>query len=64
MPNDSLGAQPLKGFDEPIEVYRVGPFSGTSILFPEPRRSERTAAVSLRRGIAIAAVTLVIFAVA
>jgi len=54
----SLGAQRLKGFDEPIEVYRVELLPGTSVPPPETRRIDRSATGSPRRRIAIAAVVL------
>jgi len=55
---DSLGAQRLKGFDDPIEVYRVELLPGTSVPPPETRRIDRSATGSPRRRIAIAAVVL------
>ncbi len=61
---ESLGAQSLKGFEEPIEVYRVELVPGTSIPPPESRRSDPAAAKSAARGIAMAAMALVILAVA
>ncbi len=60
----NLGPQLLKGFDDPVEVYRVDLAPGTSVPPPEPRRSDRSAAGSPRRGIAMAAVALAVIAVA
>ncbi len=59
----SLGAQQLKGFDEPIEVYRVDLAPGASVPPPEPGREARLAAGPPRRRIAMAAVALAVIAV-
>ena len=61
---ENLGPQLLKGFDEPVEVYRVDLAPGTSVPLPEIRRSNRLSAGSPRRGIAMAAVALAVIAVA
>ncbi len=61
---ENLGPQLLKGFDEPVEAYRVDLAPGTSVPPPEPRRSNRSAAGSLRRGFAMAAVALAVIAAA
>ena len=62
---ESLGTKRLKGFDAPVEVYRVDLASGSSVPTPEPRRSNRSDAGSARRRIAMAAVAaLAIIAVA
>ena len=53
---ESLGTKRLKGFDEPVEVYRVDLAPGSSVPTPEPRRSARSAASPLRSRIAMAAV--------
>jgi adenylate cyclase len=61
---ESLGARQLKGFDEPIEVYRVELVPGTSVPAPETRRQDRLAAAPSRRRIAVAAVVLGVVAAA
>jgi len=61
---DSLGAQRLKGFDEPIEVYRVELPPGTPVPLPETRRINPWATGLPGRRIAIAAVVLGIIAAA
>ena len=60
---ESLGAQQLKGFDEPIEVYRVDLAPGASVPPPEPGRGDLVAAGPRRRRIAMAAVALAVIAV-
>lgn len=60
---ESLGAQRLKGFDEPIEVYRVDLAPGASVPLPEPGRGDLLAAGPSRRRIAMAAVALAVIAI-
>jgi adenylate cyclase len=57
---ENIGPQELKGFDEPIGVYRVALTSGTTVPSPEPDHSGDIKQNSHRSLIAIAGVILVI----
>lgn len=61
---ENLGEQALKGFDEPIGVYRVTLAPGATVPPPEPGRSGSPAESSSRLKIVTTAVVLAVFAVA
>ncbi len=60
---ESLGTQRLKGFDEPVEVYRVDLVPGATVPPPELHRSNRSATRSPRHRIAMVAAMLAVIAV-
>jgi len=61
---ENLGEQALKGFDEPMGVYRVTLVSGATVPLPEPNRDDSPAEGSSRLKIVTTAVVLAVFAVA
>ena len=61
---ENLGAKQLKGFEEPVEVYRVELTPGSSVPTPEPRRSDRLETGSPRRNIAMVVVAALAIAAA
>ena len=61
---ENLGEQTLKGFEEPIGVYRVRLVRGAAVPPPGPGRSDSPAQGSSRFKIVVTAVMLAVFAVA
>ena len=61
---ENLGEQQLKGFDEPIGVYRVTLTSGATVPPPEPGRSSSPDEGSQRLKIVTTAVVLAVIAAA
>lgn len=61
---ENMGEQALKGFDEPIGVYRVTLAPGATLAAPEPGRSDSPAEGSSRLKIVATAVILAVFAAA
>jgi len=60
---ENIGEQELKGFDEPIGVYRVALTSGATVPPPEPSSSSGPDGVSSRFKLATVAVVLGVIAV-
>ncbi len=61
---ENIGEQELKGFDEPVGVYRVALTSGATVPSPEPGRSSDSAVGSQRLRIVATAVVLAVIAAA
>ena len=61
---ENIGEQELKGFDEPVGVYRVALTSGATVPPPDPGGSSGSEEGSPRLRIVAAAVVLAVFAVA
>ena len=61
---ENIGEQELKGFDEPVGVYRVALTSGATVPPPEPGRSSGPAEGSQRFRIVATVVVLAVFAAA
>ncbi len=61
---ENIGEQELKGFDEPVGVYRVSLTSGSTIPPPEPGQSSGPAVGSQRLMIVTTAVVLAVIAAA
>ncbi|MDH3631638.1 MAG: adenylate/guanylate cyclase domain-containing protein [Gammaproteobacteria bacterium] len=61
---ENIGEQALKGFDEPVGVYRVALTSGATVPPPELGRSSGPAESSPRLRIVATAVVLAVFAAA
>ncbi len=57
---ENLGEQELKGFDEPVRVYRVALSPGESIPPPQESSQLGTSPKTLRLIVAVAAITLVV----
>ncbi|MGB5468237.1 MAG: tetratricopeptide repeat protein [Sedimenticolaceae bacterium] len=61
---ENIGEQQLKGFDEPIGVYRVSLAPGATVPAPEPGRSSGPAASSTGTRVLTAALLLAVIAAA
>ncbi|MDH3634556.1 MAG: adenylate/guanylate cyclase domain-containing protein [Gammaproteobacteria bacterium] len=61
---ENIGEQQLKGFDEPIGVYRVVLTPGAAVPSPEPGRNSDAAVGSQKLRIVATAVVLAVFAAA
>jgi len=61
---ENIGEQELKGFDEPVGVYRVALTSGATVPTPEPGRSSSPDEGSQRLRIVATAVVLAVIAAA
>ena len=61
---ENIGEQELKGFDEPVGVYRVALTSGATVPPPQPGRSSGPAEGSQRFRIVATVVVLAVFAAA
>jgi adenylate cyclase len=61
---NNIGEQELKGFDEPVGVYRVVLTPGAAVPHPEPGRSGSSTQDAPRLKVVIAAVTMAVIAAA
>jgi len=59
---ESLGEQALKGFDEPVRVYRVQLGAGESVPTPQQKSPQRVSSNNLRPMIIVAGVVVLITA--
>ena len=59
---ESLGEQALKGFDEPVRVYRVQLSTGESVPPPQQKSHQKVSANKLRQMIIVAGVVVLIAA--
>jgi TolB-like protein/class 3 adenylate cyclase len=59
---ESLGEQALKGFDEPVRVYRVQLSTGESVPPPQQKSRQKVSSNNLRQMIVVAGVVVLIAA--
>jgi TolB-like protein/class 3 adenylate cyclase/rhodanese-related sulfurtransferase/Flp pilus assembly protein TadD len=59
---ESLGEQALKGFDEPVRVYRVQLSTGESAPPPQQKSRQKVSSINLRQMIIVAGVVVLIAA--
>jgi len=61
---ENLGEQRLKGFDEPVGIYRVALIAGASVPSPEPGPERASMLKTLKPAIGLAVVLLAVLALA
>ena len=59
---ESLGEQALKGFDDPVRVYRVQLSTGESVPPPQQKSHQKASSINLRQMIIVAGVVVLIVA--